>query len=59
ELRAARCGVPGRRPCAARVATFVNDHNYVMVEVLPSLFRVCAKRVDGTAIEPCVQYPLK
>jgi 3',5'-cyclic AMP phosphodiesterase CpdA len=59
ELRVARCGVPGKRACAPRVATFVNDHNYVMVEVLPSLFRVCAKRVDGTAIEPCVQYPLK
>ncbi|HWE31568.1 MAG TPA: metallophosphoesterase family protein, partial [Polyangia bacterium] len=44
ELRAARCGVPGKRPCPARCAIFVNDHNYVMVELLPSLFRVCPKR---------------
>ncbi len=59
ELRSARCGVPGKRACPPRVATFVNDHNYVMVEVLPSLFRVCPKRVDGTAIEACTQYPLR
>ena len=59
ELRAARCGVPGRRACPPRVAAFVNDHNYVMVELLPSLFRVCPKRADGTPIEACTQYPLK
>ena len=59
ELRSARCGVPGKRACPPRVAAFVNDHNYVMVEVLPSLFRVCPKRVDGTAIEACTQYPLR
>ncbi|MGZ3425060.1 MAG: metallophosphoesterase family protein, partial [Polyangia bacterium] len=58
ELRAARCGVPGKRACPPRVAAFVNDHNYVMVEVLPSLFRICPKRVDGTPIEACTQYPL-
>jgi hypothetical protein len=59
ELRAARCGIPGRRPCPPRTALFVNDHNYVMVELLPSLFRVCPKRVDGTPIEACIQYPLR
>jgi acid phosphatase type 7 len=59
ELRVARCGVPGKRACPPRVATFVNDHNYVMVELLPSLFRVCPKRVDGTPIEACTQYPLR
>jgi calcineurin-like phosphoesterase family protein len=58
ELRVARCGVPGRRACPPRVAAFVNDHSYVMVEVLPSLFRVCPKRVDGTPLESCTQYPL-
>ena len=59
ELRAARCGVPGKRGCPPRVASFANEHNYVMVEVLPALFRVCPKRVDGTAIEACSQYPLR
>jgi hypothetical protein len=59
ELRAARCGVPGKHACPPRVASFVNDHNYVMVELLPSLFRVCPKRADGTPIEACTQYALK
>jgi hypothetical protein len=59
ELRSARCGVPGKRACPPRVAAFVNDHNYVMVELLPSLFRVCPKRIDGTPIEACTQYPLR
>jgi hypothetical protein len=59
ELRPARCGVPGKKPCPPRTAIFVNDHNYVMVEVLPGLFRVCPKRVDGTPIESCIQYPLR
>jgi hypothetical protein len=30
-----------------------------MVELLPSLFRVCPKRIDGTPIEACTQYPLR
>jgi hypothetical protein len=59
ELRAPRCGIPGRRPCPPRVASFVNDHNYVMVELLPSLFRVCPKRVDGSPLESCTVYPLR
>jgi hypothetical protein len=59
ELRTPRCGGPGRRACPPRVAAFVNHHTYLMVEVLPSLFRVCPKRVDGTAIEACTQYPLR
>ena len=59
ELRPSRCGVPGKHACPPRVSIFVNDHNYVMVELLPSLFRVCPKRVDGTPIEPCTQYPLR
>lgn len=59
ELRSARCGVPGKRACPARVINFVNDHNYVMVELLPSLFRVCPKHVDGSPLEPCTVYPLR
>ncbi len=59
ELRTARCGVPGKRPCPPHVQAFFNEHNYVLVEVLPSLMRVCAKRPDGTPLERCVEYPLK
>lgn len=59
ELRNARCGVPGKKSCPPRVLAFANDHNYVMVELLPSLFRVCPKRVDGTPLEACSVYPLR
>lgn len=54
ELRALRCGVPGKRPCKHTPAAFVNDHNYVRVEVQPGgQVRVCAKQIDGTPLEPC------
>jgi hypothetical protein len=59
ELRANRCGVPGKKACPPRVLSFTNDHNYVMVELLSSLFRVCPKRVDGTPLEQCTVYPLR
>ena len=58
ELRSQRCGVPGRRPCLPRVAQLVNEHHYIVVEVLPGFLRLCPKLVDGTPIEPCVSRPL-
>ncbi len=54
ELRPLRCGVPGKRRCKNPPLAFVNDHNYVRVEVLPGQVKVCAKRIDGTPLEPCV-----
>jgi len=54
ELRNQRCGVPGRRPCPPRVQALANEHHYVVVDVLPGLMRICPKRPDGSAIEPCV-----
>jgi hypothetical protein len=59
ELRPQRCGAPGMRKCPPRVAAFVNEHHYVSVEVLPGRVRVCPKRPDGTALEPCVAVPLR
>jgi len=61
ELRWARCavGVPGKRPCPPHVAAFANEHHYVVVEVVPPLFRVCPKRLDGTPIEACAQLKLR
>jgi hypothetical protein len=59
ELRPPRCGVPPLRPCPPHVQSFANEHHYVLVEVLPSFFRVCAKRPDGSALEPCVRLPLR
>jgi hypothetical protein len=61
ELRWARCavGVPGKKPCPPHVQAFANEHHYVVVEVVPPLFRVCPKRIDGSPIEACVQLKLR
>jgi 3',5'-cyclic AMP phosphodiesterase CpdA len=59
ELRAQRCGLPGKRACPPRVAELVNDHHYVVVEVLPSLVRVCPKRPDGMPLVACSTFPLR
>ena len=53
ELRPLKCGVPGKRRCKHPPLAFYNEHNYVSVEVLPDSLRVCPKRIDGTALEPC------
>ncbi|MCS6912353.1 MAG: metallophosphoesterase [Myxococcales bacterium] len=53
ELRPLRCGVAGKRRCKHPFASFINDHHYVRVEVLPGLLRICPKRIDGTPLEPC------
>jgi len=59
ELRAQRCGVAGKKACPPRVLTFVNDFNYVLVEVIGKLVRVCPRRPDGSPIEACVQLKLR
>lgn len=53
ELRPLKCGVPGKRRCKHPPLAFFNEHNYVSVEVLPDALRICPKRIDGTALEPC------
>lgn len=58
ELRTLRCGVAGKRPCPPSVRAIANEHHYVLVEVLPAFFRVCAKRPDGSPLEACVELPL-
>ena len=54
ELRPLRWGAPGKRRCKNPPLAFVNDHNYVRVEVLPGQVKVCARRIDGSPLEPCV-----
>ncbi len=58
ELRSQRCGLPGKKPCPPRVRALFNEHNYIVVDVLPKLFRLCARRSDGTPLEACVTHPL-
>jgi hypothetical protein len=55
ELRPLRCGGPSKKPCKHHPQAFINDHNYVRVEVLPGLLRICPKRIDGTPLEACQQ----
>jgi Calcineurin-like phosphoesterase len=57
ELRGPRC-IPGKK-CPPRVLEYLNDHNYVSIEVLSSLFRVCPKHPDGTPIFECTTLPLR
>lgn len=58
ELRSQRCGLPGKKPCPPRVKALWNEHHYIVVDVLPKLFRLCAKRPDGTPLEACVTHAL-
>lgn len=53
ELRPLRCGVPGKKKCKYIPAAFFNEHHYVTVDVLPRALRLCAKRPDGSPLEPC------
>jgi predicted MPP superfamily phosphohydrolase len=59
ELRSQRCGVPGRKPCPPRVEALVNEHHYIVVEILPGMMRMCPKRPDGSALEACITRPLR
>ncbi len=58
ELRTQRCGLPGKKACPPRVGVFINEHHYVVVDVLPGLLRLCPKRPDGSPLEPCYTRPL-
>jgi 3',5'-cyclic AMP phosphodiesterase CpdA len=59
ELRLLKCNKPGTKPCPPHVLSVANEHHYVLVEVMPSFFRLCPKRPDGTPIEACVELPLR
>jgi len=57
ELRPLRCD-PRRRHCKNQPQFFANEHHYVRVEILPTLMRICPRRLDGTPLEECQQIPL-
>jgi acid phosphatase type 7 len=51
-----RCGGRGQRKCAEDgMVTFESAHHYVVVEVYRDFVRMCAKRVDGSALEACTE----
>lgn len=53
ELRPLKCGVPGKRKCKHPPLAFFNEHNYLLVDVMPGGMRVCPRRIDGTPLEEC------
>jgi hypothetical protein len=59
ELRTPRCGVTGKKKCGKRTFSFVNEHHYVMIEIVGNKFKLCPKRADGTLLEACPTLPLK
>ncbi len=69
DLRPMRCSMGGsmgssmggggtKRTCPARVHAIVNEHHYIVVEVLPHFIRMCPRRPDGAALEACTEFPL-
>lgn len=57
ELRPLRCD-PRRRRCQNQPLFFANEHHYIRLDVLPAKLRACARRLDGTVLEDCQEYPL-
>ena len=55
-----RCGVPGRSRCGTPdgMQHVASEHHYIVVTVYRSHVEACPRRVDGTALEPCVTYRL-
>jgi predicted phosphodiesterase len=44
-------------PCPASVAFIAKTYHYLMVEVAGDGIRLCPRRPDGSAVEPCVSLP--
>ena len=59
-LYAISCGVPGRPRCKLKDGMLhaAREHHYLMLTVYPGFVEACAKRPDGSPLEPCVKYPL-
>jgi hypothetical protein len=59
-LYAISCGVDGKPDCKVDdgMLAAASEHHYVMLAVYPDFVEACPKRVDGSALEPCVRYRL-
>lgn len=60
-LYAVKCGVRGRPKCAHPdgMVRAERAHHYAMLTIYPRHAEVCARRVDGTPLEPCWRLPLR
>lgn len=61
SLYSQACGVPGRRKCAVDdgMITYARVHHYVMITIDKGQIETCARKSDGTEVEPCVRRKLK
>jgi 3',5'-cyclic AMP phosphodiesterase CpdA len=61
QLYSQACGAPNKRKCAVEdgMQFFAKAHHYVMVTIDRGQLETCARRADGTAVEPCVKQKLK
>lgn len=57
-LYSVRCGVSGRPRCDAPdgMQFVASEHHFIVVTVYRGHVEACPRRVDGTALEPCVTY---
>jgi 3',5'-cyclic AMP phosphodiesterase CpdA len=61
QLYSQACGMPKGRKCAVEdgMQFFARTHHYVLVTIDRGQLETCARRADGTAVEPCVKQKLK
>jgi predicted MPP superfamily phosphohydrolase len=61
SLYSQACGLPGKRKCAVEdgMITYARVHHYVTVTVDRGQIETCARKADGTEVEPCVRRKLK
>ncbi|MCP4446516.1 MAG: metallophosphoesterase family protein [Myxococcales bacterium] len=60
-LYSVRCGKRGKPRCKIKdgMKHVAKEFHYILITVFPGHVRACPKRVDGTPLEACIQYPLK
>jgi hypothetical protein len=54
-----RCGGEKTPGCGPGVAFLVSDYHYLTLVVARDSFRLCSKKIDGTELEPCQDFPLR
>lgn len=55
------CGVPGRPRCKVEdgMRKVAREHHYLMLTITGPSLEMCARRPDGTALEPCQRLRLR
>jgi predicted phosphodiesterase len=61
SLYSQACGLPGKRKCTVDdgMAFFAKVHHYLIVTIDRGQIETCARKADGSAVEPCTKRKLK